>query len=146
MTNDYKQKFTITLKKPYTIISSNSPEMISAMRLRILNTPLLTDFGLTDWTILIDDYGQMNDNTLGTCYHHNKTILINQVCLYVLSFKQTKELILHEIAHALFTPSEGHNENWKRLCLEIGGDGEPEKKVRDLKCVDEERKLYQITF
>lgn len=32
---------------------------------------------------------------------------------------EVKDTILHEIAHAL-TPRQGHNEVWKRKCIEIG--------------------------
>lgn len=34
-----------------------------------------------------------------------------------------KQVVLHEIAHAL-TPGHGHDTTWKQKCLELGGNGE----------------------
>lgn len=39
------------------------------------------------------------------------------------STDQTRLTILHEIAHALLDPKEGHSETWRKCCLDIGGDG-----------------------
>lgn len=60
--------------------------------------------------------------SLGTCIQSKKTIYLSEELLPYLKDNTIKMTILHEIAHAL-TPNCGHNERWRRKCIEIGGDG-----------------------
>jgi hypothetical protein len=38
-----------------------------------------------------------------------------------LNTKQTKEIILHELAHALCGYKRGHGKRWQTVCAKIGG-------------------------
>ncbi len=64
--------------------------------------------------------------TLGQCNYTDKTIAINRD--YVKSAENSDILntILHEIAHAIaycrYGCSQGHNNNWKSICVEIGAN------------------------
>ena len=61
----------------------------------------------------------------GVCAHSKKIIYLS--ILYTRAMKnpnEVKNIILHEIAHALVGSGHGHNYVWRRKALEIGCDGQ----------------------
>ena len=60
----------------------------------------------------------------GSCKFSKKEITLAKAYAEQVDFKEIKNTILHEIAHALVGPKHGHNEIWKQKALEIGCDAE----------------------
>ncbi len=60
----------------------------------------------------------------GSCKFSKKEITLARAYAEQEDFKEIKNTILHEIAHALVGPKHGHNEIWKQKALEIGCDAE----------------------
>jgi len=49
-----------------------------------------------------------------------KTLTLSRPLVRANSEAEVRDTILHEIAHALAGPANGHNETWKRICRRIG--------------------------
>lgn len=60
---------------------------------------------------------------LGQCNYTQKKILLSKPLTEVNNEQILREVVLHEIAHALTPSWAGHNSIWKEKCLEIGGTG-----------------------
>ena len=60
----------------------------------------------------------------GSCKFSKKEITLAKAYAEQEDFKEIKNTILHEIAHALVGPKHGHNEIWRQKALEIGCDAE----------------------
>lgn len=60
----------------------------------------------------------------GLCNYKTKTIQLSSFLFTPqVSYRDVKETIIHEIAHAL-TPYHGHDWIWKKKCRELGGNPE----------------------
>jgi len=55
----------------------------------------------------------------GYCSRYSRTISLSGPLTELNSEAEVKDTIIHEIAHAL-TPSHGHDDVWKRKCVELG--------------------------
>ena len=53
----------------------------------------------------------------GCCRYSKKEITLAKAYAEQEEFKEIKNTILHEIAHALVGPKHGHNEIWKKKAL-----------------------------
>ena len=62
-------------------------------------------------------------NKLGQCWHDSHVIAISTVMLNSTEKQQYIDTMLHEIAHALVGPGQGHNEIWLNKAKEIGCTG-----------------------
>lgn len=60
----------------------------------------------------------------GMCKYRSEIIVLSKPLALLRSFENTRDTILHEIAHALVGGKQGHNEVWKSKALEIGCNGE----------------------
>lgn len=60
---------------------------------------------------------------LGQCNYTQKKILLSKPLTEVNNEQILREVVLHEIAHALTPSWAGHNSVWKEKCIEIGGTG-----------------------
>lgn len=80
---------------------------------------LLAVHGLTDWTIKLDSA----KNRAGRCTYSTRTISLSRVLIELRSPEDTRNTVLHEIAHAL-TPGHHHDAVWARKCIAIGGNGQ----------------------
>jgi len=60
----------------------------------------------------------------GSCKFSKKEITLAKAYAEQEDFKEIKNTILHEIAHALVGPRHGHNKIWRQKALEIGCDAE----------------------
>jgi len=80
---------------------------------------LMSKHGLTDWKLEFDNAKRR----LGLCIHSTKTISLSQNYLPLRPIEETKNTILHEIAHALVGGRHGHDHVWQQKAREIGCDG-----------------------
>lgn len=60
----------------------------------------------------------------GVCNFRTETIGLSLKLVEVNDEEKVKDVILHEIAHAIAGHSAGHGEIWKRVCLKIGAKPE----------------------
>lgn len=58
-------------------------------------------------------------HVLGFCSYRERTVNISKRLLDNFNIEQIREVILHEIAHAL-NPGHGHNEVWQSQCKLLG--------------------------
>lgn len=81
---------------------------------------LMKKYGLSDWGFKFDNAKRR----AGMCRHSTRTISLSIDLVRIRSDDNTRNTILHEIAHALVGPGHGHDWVWKRKALEIGCDGQ----------------------
>ena len=58
----------------------------------------------------------------GQCSHHEKIISLSEILVELNEESKVRDVILHEIAHALVDAKHGHDRVWKAKCIEIGAD------------------------
>lgn len=75
--------------------------------------------GLHGWRFDLDN----GRNRYGQCRHSRKEISLSRHYVAVATDEDIRLVVLHEIAHALCGAREGHGPTWRRVCLELGGDG-----------------------
>jgi len=112
---------------------------------------LMDQHGLQDWTFEISK----DKRTLGWCIYDTKTICFSEEYLHIGDAEIT-DTILHEIAHALVDPKNGHNHIWRAKCREIGARPErlapphaqaetrPHYVIKCSKCGKELARRYRI--
>lgn len=61
--------------------------------------------------------------TFGVCSYKTKTIRLSKHLVLLNDEDKVKDVILHEIAHAL-TPGAKHGWRWQQKCIEIGAKPE----------------------
>lgn len=86
-------------------------------KLEAMAIHMMKDKGLIGWSFEWFDGRRM----AGQCNYTRKTIRLSRF-LYGQSEQNIKNIILHEIAHAL-TPGHNHDEEWQRVAISIGCDG-----------------------
>ena len=79
----------------------------------------LHEYGLHDWKFAFDKARRR----LGCCRYNCKTISLS-LNLLQHSWREIEDTLLHEIAHALVGPKEGHGSRWKQKAIEIGCNGD----------------------
>ncbi len=60
---------------------------------------------------------------LGATHFHKKKITVSRHTASVATVEQMRQILLHEIAHALLPPGEGHGKKWKELSAQLGYTG-----------------------
>jgi predicted SprT family Zn-dependent metalloprotease len=83
---------------------------------------LMRQHGLTQlgWTFEYDRAVRR----FGVCKYRPKVIGLSEHLVRLNGLTEVKDVILHEIAHALVGQGHGHNNVWKRKCIEIGAKPE----------------------
>jgi predicted SprT family Zn-dependent metalloprotease len=78
----------------------------------------MREHGLTaqGWTF----HWAKGKRTFGTCVHGRRQIRLSRHLVALNVELEVNDTILHEIAHALVGPGNGHNFIWKAKCREIG--------------------------
>jgi len=71
------------------------------------------------WTFAFD----RAKSRLGLANFKTKTISISRYMAEAATEDDIRQIMLHEIAHALLPISEGHGERWKNKLRDIGGTG-----------------------
>lgn len=59
----------------------------------------------------------------GACHYDTKTLTISHKLTVLNPEAEVRNVILHEIAHALAGPGAGHGHTWKRVARSIGCTG-----------------------
>jgi hypothetical protein len=59
---------------------------------------------------------------VGLCEHKKQTIYIDREILQLCDINKLKEIVLHELSHALTLPSMGHNKVWRAVYKTVGGN------------------------
>lgn len=79
------------------------------------STPILKKHNLSDWKIA---FSRMN-SAIAVCKEKIKTIKFDSYWVENMSWEELKDVLLHEIAHAL-TPGHRHDSVWKEMARKIG--------------------------
>ena len=78
--------------------------------------------GLIGWSAGLDTAVKR----FGVCYLGKKHISLSRTLCELNSDEEVTDTILHEISHALAYERHeencGHDERWKKICIEIGAD------------------------
>ena len=81
----------------------------------------------------------------GQCRYRSKEIGITKKLANINTVEETKDVVLHEIAHALTGPGHGHDYVWKRMCRKVGARPErcykPEDRGGTVKTIKGKYKL-----
>ncbi|QCX28491.1 SprT-like domain-containing protein [Nocardioides jishulii] len=93
---------------------------------RRLAEELVARHGLRGWRVTFDHAKRR----AGVCRYESRTISLSAPLTRLHSEAEVRDTILHEIAHALLPPREGHSERWRATALRIGSSGR--------RCVDPE--------
>jgi len=80
---------------------------------------LMKQHGLKFWYFEFDN----SKRRFGICRHYRRTIGLSRNLVLLNTKESVKDTILHEIAHALAGPNNGHNWIWRQIALEIGCNG-----------------------
>lgn len=82
---------------------------------------LAATHGLDGWKFSCD----RSLTRAGCCRYSSKTISLSYFMLsnQEIPWHDIKNIVLHEIAHAIVGPGVGHGKKWKNKALEIGCDG-----------------------
>ena len=100
----------------------------------------LKHWGLTgdyrnDWCFVWDK----SVRRYGQCRYHKQEIGVSKHLVKLNSIEESKDVVLHEIAHALTGIGHGHDAVWKRMCIKVGARPErcykPESKGGNVKTV-----------
>jgi len=83
----------------------------------ILAIDLLKKHNLKNWNFYFDKAKKR----FGCCNYTDKKISLSRFLVELNTEEQVKDVILHEIAHALVGPKNNHNHLWKKKVKEIGG-------------------------
>ena len=83
----------------------------------------MEDFGLLSkgWTFTFSN----KKRAYGTCHWGRKEISLSKYLVPHMSYKDIKDTILHEIAHAIDADKRGfsaHDKTWKSIAKSIGAD------------------------
>lgn len=84
-----------------------------------LGRKLMDKHCLFDWKLEFDNAL----SRFGYCSFKKGKISLSRKLIKLNTEKEIKDVILHEIAHALVGSGNGHNRIWRRKALEIGCDG-----------------------
>lgn len=77
---------------------------------------LMDDHGLTSWHFRFDNAVRR----FGVCRYRDSTISMSRELTRLNVEAEVRDVILHEIAHALVGPGAGHGPKWRRKAREIG--------------------------
>ena len=80
-----------------------------------LTRQILAQHGL-DWQVKADHARRR----AGACHHAKKTITLSRVLLPLYPKEAVRNVILHEIAHALAGARAGHGPKWKKIATQLG--------------------------
>ena len=79
----------------------------------------MKQFYLNDWTIKFDHA----QRRAGACFFDKKVLSFSTKFLRKANKEDIIDTVLHEIAHAIVGPGQGHNLIWKKKAIEIGCSG-----------------------
>lgn len=74
---------------------------------------------LADWRF---DFSRHARRTLGVCRHRQKVIVLSAAFVTLNDEPTVRDIILHELAHALVGAGHGHDAVWKAKAVELGAN------------------------
>ena len=77
---------------------------------------LMDTWGLKHWVFKFDG----GKRRYGCCHYGTLTISLSRHLVKLNSLEDTRDTILHEIAHALAGPSANHGPKWREQCIKVG--------------------------
>ena len=72
------------------------------------------------------------DNSIrryGQCRYNKKEIGVSKKLTQINEISETKDTVLHELAHALVGRGHGHDEVWRKMCVKVGA--RPQARYKD---------------
>lgn len=100
---------------------------MTKQEIEALGQAMLKEYGLSDWTVRAvreeDDDGDPEDDiegSRGRCYYGEKLIWVN--VRYADDALLVRDILLHEITHALLGPGTGHGQEFRAKAKELGLD------------------------
>jgi len=99
------------VRHPNTILPSNDPATVE-----LSAQALLIHYGLTDWTFGWDRAVRRQ----GSCQHHRRRITLSTHFVSRNTPDEIKDTLLHEVAHALVGPRNGHGPVWRDMARRVG--------------------------
>lgn len=76
----------------------------------------LDEHGLTDWSVRWD----RAKRRAGQCRHGSRTISFSRTLAEIYPPSTMKDVVLHEVAHALAGPAHHHDAYWKKVARSLG--------------------------
>jgi predicted SprT family Zn-dependent metalloprotease len=100
---------------------TQSPSTQQQAFTKALALELMDEHGLLEngWSFCFND----NRSTLGLCKYVPKVIELSVHFVDGARMYDVRDIILHEIAHALVGWEAGHGTKWKQKAIQIGGTG-----------------------
>src|SRR3954468_6565933 len=87
-----------------------------AVAARRLALDLMAGHRLRGWSFRFN----RSKTNLGLCRYGPRLIELSVHFVERNSREEVRDTLLHEIAHALVGPGHGHDEAWRRKCLDVG--------------------------
>ena len=87
------------------------------------------------WGLIEENWTFVWDNRAvrryGQCRYRQREIGITKKLALINTIEESKDVVLHEIAHALTGRGHGHDHVWKRMCRKVGAKPERCYKSKD---------------
>jgi len=88
--------------------------------IRTLARELMNDHGLHDWDFAFDRAVRR----AGACHSTARKITLSSALMVNWAEPEVRNVILHEVAHALAGHRAGHGPEWRRIARQIGCTGD----------------------
>jgi len=92
-------------------------DLIKLHQIKLFALEQMEKWGVSDWNFVWDNKAVQR---YGQCRYGSKEIGISKKLASINSLEETKDTVLHEIAHALTGPGHGHDRLWKQKCVLVG--------------------------
>jgi len=79
----------------------------------------MDEHGLHDWTLA---YTSKLGSRLGSTHHARRLIVLSGPKMAAVDGAERLDTVLHEVAHALCGPHDGHGSRWQATALRLGAD------------------------
>jgi hypothetical protein len=106
-------------------VESDREQPMTKQEIEALGEAMLKEHGFSEWTVRAvreeDDTGDPEDDIAGSrgrCYYEEKLIWVNM--RYADDPLLVRDILLHEITHALLGPGTGHGREFRAKAKEIG--------------------------
>ena len=87
------------------------------------------------WGLIEENWTFVWDNRAvrryGQCRYRQREIGVTKKLALINTIEESKDVVLHEIAHALTGRGHGHDHVWKRMCRKVGAKQERCYKPKD---------------
>lgn len=92
-------------------------DLVKLHQIKLFALEQMDKWGISDWKFVWDIKAVRR---YGQCRYKKKEIGITKKLASINTLEETKDVVLHEIAHALVGPGHGHNHVWKSMCRKVG--------------------------